>query len=60
MTIRHARDEKCSDCGEPAEVYWPVVDPDIPSYPYCRECAEKRKTELLIRLHDEKGCGRGA
>lgn len=29
---------KCVDCGKQAVAFWPVIDPDIPSHPYCREC----------------------
>ncbi len=60
MSIRYAWDDQCADCGEPAVCYWPCIDPDIRSFPYCRACVEKRKADLLIALHDAKGCGRGA
>ena len=45
-----ASDLKCSDCKNQAEVFFPVFDPDIPSYPYCRECVEKRRIKLIIDL----------
>lgn len=45
-----ASDEKCCKCGKPAVAYWPIVDPDIPAYPYCRECLDKAKEELMITL----------
>jgi hypothetical protein len=41
---------KCCKCGKQAVAYWPVVDPDIPAYPYCRECLDKAKHELMLRL----------
>ena len=41
---------RCCKCGKQAVAFWPVVDPDIPSYPYCRECLDKEKTELMTRL----------
>ena len=41
---------KCIVCGKQAVAFWPVIDPDIPSYPYCRECLDKAKTELMVRL----------
>ena len=41
---------KCCDCGEQAVAFWPVCDPDIPSYPYCRECLDKAKMELILML----------
>ena len=34
----HASDFKCVECGEQAEVFFPAMDPDIPSYPYCKKC----------------------
>lgn len=52
-----AKDCQCCVCGKQAVAFWPVfVDPDIPSYPYCRECLDKEKRELMIKLSeiDEK------
>ena len=46
-----ASDCKCVECGEQAVAFWPVIDPDIPSYPYCRKCLNKAKIELLKRLN---------
>lgn len=48
--IKHASDFKCVECGEQAEVFFPVMDPDIPSYPYCKKCADKAQRELFIKL----------
>ena len=45
---------KCVKCGKQAEVFWPHCDPDIPSHPYCRECVEKAKAELLMKLYEIK------
>ena len=45
-----ASDYKCCVCGKQAEVFYPVIDPDIPPHPYCRKCAEKANRELLIKL----------
>lgn len=45
-----ASDCKCCVCGEQAVAFWPVCDPDIPAYPYCRECLDRTKFELLIKL----------
>lgn len=39
---------KCCQCGKQAVAFWPVIDPDIPSAPYCRECLDKAKTRVLI------------
>jgi hypothetical protein len=43
---------KCCECGEPAVAFWPFIDPDIPSYPYCRKCLDKAMGELLRQLFD--------
>lgn len=45
-----ASDYKCCVCGKQAEVWYPIIDPDIPPHPYCRNCAEKANRELLIKL----------
>lgn len=41
---------KCVECGKPAVAFWPVIDPDIPAHPYCRECLAKAKEKLLSKL----------
>lgn len=41
---------KCCKCGKQAVAFWPVIDPDIPSYPYCRECLDKAKLELAMKI----------
>lgn len=48
--IKYARDLKCTDCKESADVFFPCVYPDIPAYPYCHACAEKRKEKLMLEL----------
>ena len=47
---------KCVKCGKPAVAFWPVIDPDIPSNPYCRECLDKAKLRVLMDVfkYDEK------
>lgn len=47
-----ASDCKCCECGKQAVALFPVTDPDIPSYPYCRECLDKTKMELFIKLQE--------
>lgn len=42
----------CCCCGKPAVAFWPVLDPDIPSDPYCRKCLDKAKFKMLIRLQN--------
>lgn len=46
-TYSLAKDHECVECGERAVVFFPAFDPDIPSYPYCRKCVDKKKIELL-------------
>ena len=43
---------KCCICGRQAVALWPAFDPDIPSYPYCRECLDKEKMELVIGVKE--------
>jgi len=45
-----AKDCKCCVCGRQAVAFWPLMDPDIPSQPFCRECLDKQKIKLLIEL----------
>lgn len=44
--ITKASDCKCCECGKQAVTFYPVVDPDIPSYPYCTECLEKAMIDM--------------
>ena len=50
--VIYAKDCKCVICGKQAVALWPIIDPDIPSYPYCRECLDKAKRELMIKLEE--------
>lgn len=43
---------KCCVCGKQAVAFWPIVDPDITPSPYCRECLDKAKAELMIKLNE--------
>lgn len=36
-----AKDCKCCRCDRQAVAFYPVVDPDIPSYPYCADHLEE-------------------
>jgi hypothetical protein len=47
-----AKDCECCEpkCKNKAVAFWPVVDPDIPSHPYCRKHLDKAKIRLLIKL----------
>lgn len=51
--LTKASDYNCCVCGEPAVALWPTIDLDIPSKPYCRECLDKTKGELLRQLFCE-------
>lgn len=46
----YAQDYKCCECGKMAVAFWPCVDPDIASHAYCRECLDKAKKELLMKI----------
>ena len=55
--IIYAKDCQCCVCGRQAVALWPVIDPDIPAFPYCRECLDKVKMKLLIQLNEvDKNC----
>ena len=41
---------KCIECGKQAVAFWPVIDPDIPSHPYCRDCLNKVKVTTLMEV----------
>ena len=47
----HASECKCIKCGQQAVAFWPVIDLDIQSHPYCRQCLDKIKRELFIKLY---------
>jgi hypothetical protein len=46
-----ASDCKCCVCKKAQAVaFWPCIDPDIRSHPYCRKCLDKAQTELMIKV----------
>ena len=45
-----ASDCKCCVCGGQAVAFWPVIDPDIPSHPYCRKCLDKTKAAVIREI----------
>lgn len=53
----NAKDKKCCICGEQADVFWPVIDPDIEAHPYCDKCVKKEKMKLLEALFNIDGEG---
>ena len=52
MNKKYAKNQRCCVCGKQAVAYWPIIDPDIPAYPYCRECLDKAKMELMVMLQE--------
>ena len=48
--VVRATDCKCCVCGKPAVAFWPCIDPDIPSNPYCRKCLDDAKLESIRRI----------
>lgn len=48
----YAQDCICceKDCNEKAVAFWPIVDPDIPSHPYCRKHLDEAKMRLQIAI----------
>jgi len=52
-----AKDYYCVECYRkdkkvPGEVFWPCIDPDIPSYPYCKPCKDNLQMKLLIEMSE--------
>ena len=45
-----ANECRCCRCGKQAVAFWPCIDPDIPSHPYCRKCLDKEKLEVLMKI----------
>ena len=41
---------KCYDCKKRRKLYTVNIDPDIRVEPRCKECIDKWKMELLIKL----------
>ena len=51
-----AKDDKCCVCGKQAVAYYPVIDTDIPSYPYCADHLEQAMIETAKFVwSDDKG-----
>lgn len=51
--LKYAKDCKCCKCGKQAVCFWPMVDPDIRHYPYCRKCVEVAKMKLQMKMAKE-------
>lgn len=41
---------KCIKCGRQAVAFWPAIDPDIPSHPYCRPCLNHEKMKAIVAI----------
>jgi len=54
MTKIYAKDKKCCNCKKQAVAFWPYIDPDIKSSPYCEECLYEAKEEAMIKLMESK------
>jgi len=52
MSKKNKIKDVCRKCGEPAVAYWPAIDPDIESHPYCRKCLDREKINLLIEMDE--------
>lgn len=46
----NAEECKCCICGAQAVAFWPIIDPDIPEYPYCRRCLDDAKAEMIMQI----------
>ena len=50
----HAKDLKCCKCKKAQTVaFWPCIDPDIQSHPYCKKCLDKVQTDLILALYKQ-------
>ena len=51
-----AKNSKCCICGKQAVAYYPCIDPDIPSYPYCADHLEEAMIDMAKAVwKDDKG-----
>lgn len=54
--MAHAKDCKCSRCDKQAVAFYPCIDPDIPSYPYCADHLYDAMVEVAKAVwKDDKG-----
>lgn len=54
LEVKVAKDYKCIKCGKKAVAFWPCIDPDIQSHPWCRKCLDKAQIELLIKIQKDR------
>ena len=51
-----ANNDKCCVCKKQAVAYYPCIDPDIPSYPYCADHLEEAMIEMAKAIwKDDNG-----
>ena len=51
-----AKDCKCCVCGKQAVAFYPCIDPDIPSNPYCADHLEEAMIGVAKAVwEDDKG-----
>lgn len=54
MAKIYAKDLKCCVCKtEQAVAFWPCIDPDIKSHPFCEACLKKEQHAMLVEMHKE-------
>ena len=41
-----------------AVAFWPCIDPDVPSHPYCRPCLDAAKDRAMVAIFDAIDEGR--
>lgn len=47
-----ASERKCCKCEKKAVAWWPCIDPDIQSNPYCRDCLDTVKIKTLLAIYE--------
>lgn len=50
ISVNFAPNHKCCKCGKQAYAWFDVFSPNIPAYPYCKECLDKAKQEFFKKL----------
>jgi len=40
-------------CTQQGFAFWPCIDPDIKSYPYCKAHLDEAQLKLMIELSDQ-------
>lgn len=50
--LDYASDHDCCECGEQADYFWGLSDPDMRKSPYCEGCLAEVRHELFIELSE--------